>query len=129
MAYLGRQFHLVDKYLERPEKYGKRDPAMECLVKRIRNAWASGLLEGVDRFGDPSSTRLVEEQARLAYEAYGLVYDDTEQCWKRPEGNAGDRREAGVIWTRDPLSGPPAVSRVQPAAFWLRPTVCSVKLP
>src|SRR4051812_42377238 len=86
----GQQRSQVDRFLDQEprERYGKRHPAMESFAGRVRKAWKAELLEGADCSDEPNPRRIVQEQARIAYDKYGLVYDDVKETWIRPDGKS-----------------------------------------
>src|SRR3954469_5999225 len=106
----GQQRSQVDRFLDQEprERYGTRHPAMECFAGRVKKAWQAGLFEGVDCFDEPVPKRIVQEQARIAYEEYDLVYDNVKETWirsddkSRPEGGKSGERSGRVpMWFRN----------------------------
>jgi hypothetical protein len=106
----GQQRVKVDQCLDHEprERYSTRHPAMECFAERVGKAWRAGLFEGSDCSDKPVPKRIVQEQARIAYEEYGLVYDKVKETWIRPDGKphpegekSGERSGRVPMWFRN----------------------------
>jgi hypothetical protein len=89
MQCFGQQYHLVQRLLKKPvkperETWDKGSHVLTLLPKRIDKAWAAGLFEGSVCCRYVKYETIVIEQARVAFDHYGLVYDPNARWWKFP---------------------------------------------